>query len=221
MSPDNGLMSGLTHTDRIRDDRESCLVPDNDPLFTRYHDQEWGVPTTCDRVFFEKICLEGFQSGLSWRTILHRRDGFRQAFDHFDPFIIVQYSESDVERLMHDKRIIRNRRKILSVINNARRCIDLQSRYGTLSSFIWAFEPSANERPARITRQWLADNPNTPASTALSTALKKQGWTFVGPTTMYALMQALGIVNDHVEQCPQRAVIQRLRNAEHARPSEI
>ena len=217
MCPDNMIPNEssplpLTHTTRNDDDSESCPVPINDPLFQRYHDQEWGVPTSCDRRFFEKICLEGFQSGLSWRTILHRREGFRQAFDDFDPARLVQYTDEDVERLMHDTRIIRNRRKILSVINNARRCIELQSQEGTLAAFAWSFEPSPKQRPARLTRQWLTDNPITANSTALSHALKKRGWTFVGPTTMYALMQALGIVNDHVEHCPRRAEIELLRN---------
>lgn len=201
---------------QITETVESCPVPDNDPLFTRYHDNEWGVPTYCDSSFFEKICLEGFQSGLSWRTILHRREGFRQAFDQFDPDKLSRYTENDVERLMQDKSIIRNRRKILSVINNAKRYIDLQAQHGSLSAFVWAYEPKTEERPQHLTRQWLTDHPYTPASQALSTALKKQGWTFVGPTTVYAMMQALGVVNDHVDQCPRRAEIECLRNASKA-----
>ncbi len=212
MSHDTGLPLATLQSRLKVDDVESCPVPDNDPLFALYHDTEWGVPTSCDREFFEKICLEGFQSGLSWRTILHRREGFRQAFDQFDPDILMRYTDADVKRLLQDKRIIRNRRKILSAINNAKRCIELQSEHGSLAAFICAFQPSADERPTRLTRQWLADNPNTPHSQALAKAMKKRGWTFVGPTNMYALMQALGIVNDHVEQCPRRNEIERLRN---------
>ena len=218
MCSDESSTFPLTRAESSVDGIESCPVPLNDLLFRRYHDQEWGVPSVCDRQFFEKICLEGFQSGLSWRTILHRRDGFRQAFDDFDPDRIVQYTEADIRRLMLDKRIIRNRRKILSVINNAQRYIDMQSQDGSLATFFWSFEPSSEERPARLNRRWLTDNPTTSASQALSIALKTRGWTFVGPTTMYALMQALGIVNDHVEHCPRRAEIEHLRNALHTRP---
>jgi len=217
--PDSALPLDSTSTASKISTCESCPIPDNDPLFTRYHDTEWGVPATCDHVFFEKICLEGFQTGLSWRTILHRRDDFRQAFDYFDPEILVQHTDAEINRLLSNQKIIRNRRKIQSVINNAQRYLELRSEHDSLARFVWAFEPPVKERPTRLTRQWLADNPSTPASLALSKALKKRGWTFIGPVNMYALMQALGIVNDHVEQCPRRAQIERLRESPGARPT--
>lgn len=191
--------------------KETCPVPDKDIVFQAYHDKEWGIPTFNDLAFFEKICLEGFQAGLKWQTILHRRDYFRQAFDDFDPDVISTYTETDSLRLMRNERIIRNRRKILSVINNARRYIQLREENISLAALIWSFEPKQYRRPRVLNRQWLADNTFTTESTALSTELKRRGWSFVGPTTMYALMQALGIVNDHVEGCPHRKRIEILR----------
>lgn len=192
---------------------ETCPIPAKDILFQRYHDEEWGVPTTNDHTIFEKVCLEGFQSGLSWRTILHRRENFRQAFDNFTPELVAQYTDKDVVRLMNNKGIIRNRRKILSTINNAQRFAHMRSKHGSLSSFFWSFEPKPDTRPKRITLQWLKDNPFNADSCALSEALKTYGWTFVGPTNMYALMQALGIVNDHVQDCPRRNHIEKLRKS--------
>ncbi|MFK7857932.1 MAG: DNA-3-methyladenine glycosylase I [Granulosicoccus sp.] len=191
---------------------ESCSVPLNDTAFQQYHDEEWGVPTTDDHAFFEKVCLEGFQSGLSWQIILKRRKALRVAFDNFDPEPLARYSESDVIRLMNNEQIIRNRRKIMSVINNARQFDALRDEFGSLSEFFWSFEPEASTRPDYLDRSWLNSHPFTPESHALSKALKKRGWTFIGPTNMYALMQALGIVNDHVEGCPRRAIIEILRN---------
>ncbi|MFK8084229.1 MAG: DNA-3-methyladenine glycosylase I [Granulosicoccus sp.] len=191
---------------------ETCAVPDNDTEFQQYHDHEWGVPTCVDQVFFEKVCLEGFQSGLSWRTILHRRAALRQAFDDFIPERVAVYTQEDVKRLMHNEHIIRNRRKIESAINNAQRFLELQSIYGSAASFFWRFEPSANQRPGQLNRQWLKHNTSTPQSISLAKTLKNLGWSFVGPTNMYALMQALGLVNDHVEGCPRRASIEVLRH---------
>lgn len=189
----------------------SCRIPVNDPLFTHYHDCEWGVPVTDDQRLFEKVCLEGFQSGLSWQTILHRREAFRQCFNHFDLATVSNYTESDVERLAGDIRIIRNRRKIRSAINNAQRALDLKAEFGTLARFFWNFEPDPLTRPSLVTQQWLSDNPYTEQSTALSRDLKQRGWSFTGPTNMYALMQAVGIVNDHVHSCPVREHIDQLR----------
>lgn len=183
---------------------EQCSVPANDALFQHYHDTEWGVPTHCEQAIFEKICLEGFQSGLSWRTILHRREGFRRAFNGFTPDILRLYDNSDVDRLMADTRIIRNKRKILSVINNAHRLAELQQDIGSLADFVWSFKPLQQNRPIKVTQQWLRDNPSTADSAALSKALKQRGWSFVGPTNLYAMMQALGIVNDHLHSCPRR-----------------
>ena len=188
-----------------------CPLPLNDPLFQHYHDTEWGRPVSCDRQFFEKLCLEGFQSGLSWRTILHRRTAFREVFKEFEMSAVAQFTENDVARLMQDTRIIRNRRKILSAINNAQCALALQNETGSIAGFFWQFEPSTRDRPAHVTRGWLKDNPHTAESTALSHALKQRGWSFVGPTNMYALMQALGIVNDHVCDCPCRQSVEQIR----------
>ncbi|MFK7855659.1 MAG: DNA-3-methyladenine glycosylase I [Granulosicoccus sp.] len=191
---------------------EECLVPPGDPVFQRYHDEEWGVPQLSNNAFFEKVCLEGFQSGLSWRTVLHRRKDFRYLFDGFDIDTVACYDPAKLEALAGDSRIIRNRRKIASAINNAIRAQQLIEEYGSLAQFFWGFEPAADSRPEYINRRWLADNPSTPESTALAKALKSRGWSFVGPTNMYALMQALGIVNDHVHGCPRRNPIERLRS---------
>ena len=190
---------------------ETCPYPEHDQLFRQYHDSEWGVPKVDDQTFFEKICLEGFQSGLSWKTILHRRQAFRQAFDNFSPDAIAVYNDSDVQRLLNDERIIRNRRKIMSTINNARRFLELRSRGSSLAALCWSFEPPANTRVGIPDRRWLSDNPSTSNSEALAKTLKGLGWSYVGPVNMYALMQALGIVNDHVAGCPRRSVIDKLR----------
>ncbi len=189
-----------------------CTIPPNDPVFQHYHDHEWGVPTNSDQVFFEKVCLEGFQSGLSWQIILHRREAFRQAFQGFDPMKVSKYTNADVERLMANPGIIRNRRKILSAVNNAQRALEFQQEGESLAAFFWQFEPKPRTRPARITHDWIAQNGQTAESVALAKALKKRGWSFVGPVNMYALMQALGIVNDHVHGCSRRQAIDTLRN---------
>ena len=190
---------------------ETCPFPKDDLLYKQYHDCEWGVPAFNDQVFFEKICLEGFQSGLSWKTILHRRTAFRQAFKNFSPALIADFTDKDIERLMQDTSIIRNRQKILSVINNASRFLELEAMGDSLAALCWSFEPPANSRVVIPDRQWLRRNPSTSQSQALAKKLKHLGWSFVGPVNMYALMQALGIVNDHVAGCPQRAAVERLR----------
>lgn len=191
---------------------ESCPVPKNDTVFERYHDTEWGVPETDDLKIFEKICLEGFQVGLKWQSILHRRAHFRQTFDNFNPEIISRYNQSDIRRLMNDTSIIRNRKKILSVLNNAGQYQKLRDEFGSLASFFWSYEPAKSARPKRVDCQWLAENPHTANSRAMAAELKNRGWSYIGPTNMYALMQALGIVNDHVETCPQRQRINILRD---------
>ena len=188
-----------------------CAFPDQDPLFKSYHDSEWGYPVSDDTRIFEKICLEGFQSGLSWKTILHRREGFREAFDQFSIGKVAEYSEDDLSVLLCNSNIIRNRRKIASTINNANRALDLQAEFGSLAHFIWQYEPKAEHRPKSVTRSWLAKNTITKESTALSIALKNRGWSYVGPTNMYALMQALGLVNDHTEDCPCRNTVENSR----------
>lgn len=189
----------------------ACQFPANDPLYKQYHDNEWGYPVADDTKIFEKICLEGFQAGLSWRTILHRRDYFRSAFDQFDIGIVASYSDTDVNRLMGNAGIIRNRRKIASAINNANRAQELQAEFGSLARFLWLYEPEHGERPESVTRSWLARNTRTTMSTSLSNALKKRGWSFIGPTNMYALMQALGLVNDHTADCPAGDLVEKSR----------
>lgn len=160
-----------------------------------------------DHTFFEKVCLEGFQSGLSWRTILHRRLDLREAFYDFKPHRLVQFGEPEIRRLLSNKKIIRNRRKIESTINNAHRFVELQSEGISLAGLCREFEPACTDRPEKVTLSWLKNNPFTAESSLLSKQLKHRGWSFVGPTTMYALMQALGVVNDHVHDCPRRAEI--------------
>lgn len=187
----------------------ACPIPANDPEYHRYHDNEWGVPVFDDQAFFEKICLEGFQSGLSWRTILHRREALRQAFDNFHAESIVKYGAPEIEQLLSNEAIIRNRRKIVSVINNANRYLELQAEGVSLADLCWKHKPTTN-RPKKMTLNWLESHSCTLESTKLANLLKKRGWSFVGPTTLYALMQALGIVNDHVHNCPRRKQIDKL-----------
>ncbi|WP_417518335.1 DNA-3-methyladenine glycosylase I [Minwuia sp.] len=178
-----------------------------------YHDEEWGRPETDDIRLFEKICLEGFQSGLSWLTILRKRENFRAGFDGFDFRKVAEYGEADVERLLDDAGIVRHRRKIESTINNARRARDLVEETGSLARFFWSYEPEPETRPDPVTWTALVANPTTDASTRLSKDLKKRGWSFVGPTTAYAFMQAMGLVNDHVEGCAFRKVVEDERRA--------
>ncbi|WP_430250416.1 DNA-3-methyladenine glycosylase I [Neorhizobium sp. DAR64860/K0K1] len=169
--------------------------------YRRYHDGEWGRPMADDIRLFEKICLEGFQSGLSWLTILRKRENFRAAFAGFDFDTVAQFGPDDVERLVLDAGIIRHRGKIVSTINNAKRAVEMRDEFGTLAKFFWSFEPREEDRPAIMDLATLCANPTTPVSVTLSKVLKKRGWTFVGPTTVYAFMQAMGLVNDHFEGC--------------------
>ena len=186
-----------------------CWWPGQDELYVRYHDQEWGRPVTDDRRLFEKICLEGFQSGLSWITILRKRDNFRRAFKDFDPAVVARFGARDVQRLLNDAGIVRHRGKIESTINNAGRALELIAEQGSLAAYFWSWEPDAKSRPARISRDAIVST--TERSTALSKDLKRRGWTFVGPTTCYAFMQAMGLVNDHVDDCYVRPEIERAR----------
>ena len=176
-----------------------CAWGANDPEYRRYHDEEWGTPLHGDRPLFEKMCLEGFQAGLSWITILKRRPGFRTVFHDFDPVAVAALTPDDVERLMLDARIIRNRAKILATITNAQVTLELTADApGALDELMWSFAP-----PARSTApSSFADVPAvTPESTAMSKELRKRGFKFVGATTMYALMQSSGMVDDHVTGC--------------------
>jgi DNA-3-methyladenine glycosylase I len=177
-----------------------------------YHDEEWGRPVTDDVRLFEKICLEGFQSGLSWLTILRKRENFRAAFAGFDFHQVARFGDDDIARCLADAGIIRHRGKIVSTINNARRAIDLQTEFGSLSRYFWSYEPVVSERPPRMDYATLRANPTSPTSIRLSRDLKKRGWSFVGPTTVYAFMQAMGLVNDHIEGCCRRAPTEELRS---------
>jgi DNA-3-methyladenine glycosylase I len=181
-----------------------CWWCGTDPLYVRYHDEEWGKPVKDDERLFEKLCLEGFQAGLSWLTILKKRENFRRAFGGFRVDTVARYTSKDVSRLLADGGIIRHRGKIESTINNARRAIELREENGTLAEYFWRWQPSRKSRPRRITRDILMTMAATPESTALSKDLRKRGWTFVGPTTVYAFMQAMGLVNDHVHDCSFR-----------------
>jgi DNA-3-methyladenine glycosylase I len=172
--------------------------------YQSYHDDEWGVPSADDRRLFEKLCLEGFQAGLSWLTILRRRSGFRDAFHGFAIDAVAAMTEADIERLVHDERIIRHRRKIASAINNARRTLEVVDDVGSLAALVWSYEPDPADRVVA---------PATPESTALAKDLKRRGFTFVGPTTVYAFMQAMGIVNDHEPACDAFPRIEAARAA--------
>lgn len=199
-----GLITGA-------DGKTRCFWPGALPDYLAYHDNEWGVPVQDDFRLFEKICLEGFQSGLSWLTILRKRENFRAAFDGFDFNRVARYDDTDIERLLSDKGIVRHRGKITSTINNAKRAIELVAEKGSLAAYFWSFEPGAKERPAILDYPTLIANPKTETSLRISKDLKKRGWSFVGPTTVYAFMQAMGLVNDHIEGCHCRASIETLR----------
>jgi DNA-3-methyladenine glycosylase I len=188
-----------------------CWWAGDDPRYVAYHDDEWGMPVADDARLFEKLCLEGFQSGLSWRTILYKRDAFRAAFAGFDIDRVARFTPRHVERLLQDAGIVRHRGKIESTINNARRARELISEAGSLAAYVWRYEPKPSTRPGRVTREALAAMATSPESIALSKDLKKRGFSFVGPTTVYAFMQAMGLVNDHVEGCPTRERAARAR----------
>jgi len=202
----------------INDKNLRCWWCGHQPDYIAYHDTEWAIPQDDDKRLFEKICLEGFQSGLSWLTILRKRENFRAAFADFDVEAIVRFDKSDVQRLMSDAGIVRHERKIRSVINNAHRAIALAEEFGSLGAFFWGFEPPPEERPQEMTHAALRTLAITPTSTALSKALKKRGWSYVGPTTAYAFMQAMGMVNDHLEGCWRREAVEQARAA-FKRPS--
>ncbi|GGB52783.1 3-methyladenine DNA glycosylase [Roseibium aquae] len=178
-----------------------------------YHDTEWGYPVTDDRRLFEKICLEGFQSGLSWLTILRKRDGFRAAFANFECEAVAEFSDKDIERCLVDAGIVRHRKKIESTINNAKRAIELKAEFGSLAAYFWRFEPDPASRPDRMDFPTARTLATSPESVALSRDLKKRGWSFVGPTTVYAFMQAMGLVNDHLEGCCCREPIEVERSS--------
>jgi DNA-3-methyladenine glycosylase I len=173
-----------------------CGWGDSTPEYRAYHDAEWGFPVADDTRLFEKLCLEGFQAGLSWLTILRKREGFRLAFAGFDSEQVARFGPADVERLLGDASIVRHRGKIESTVNNAQRAVELVEAEGSLAAFVWRFEPDRAAGPSREAQ--------TAESRALAKELKRRGWTFVGPTTVYAFMQAMGLVNDHAEGCEAR-----------------
>jgi len=201
---DDGLITGA-------DGRKRCFWHGNHDDYLAYHDLEWGRPVDDDFRLFEKICLEGFQSGLSWLTILRKRDNFRNAFAGFDFEKLAGFGDADIERLLQDKGIVRHRGKIASTINNARRAIEMAEREGSLAAWFWRFEPGPDERPATLDLVTLRTLGKTATSTQISKELKKRGWSFVGPTTVYAFMQAMGLVNDHIEGCCIRGECERER----------
>lgn len=181
-------------------------------MYEAYHDHEWGFPLRDDRRLFEKVCLEGFQSGLSWLTVLRKREAFRRAFAGFDFEAVARFGPEDVTRLLADAAIVRHRGKIESTVNNARKACEMKAREGSLAAFFWRYAPAPETRPARLTRETLMAMTTSPESAALSRELKKRGWTYVGPTTMYAFMQAAGLVNDHAEDCFVRARVELARH---------
>ncbi len=176
-----------------------------------YHDEEWGMPVDDEIKLFEKICLEGFQSGLSWLTILRKRENFRTAFAGFDFHKVAQFGDGDIERLVNDAGIVRHRGKITSTINNAQRAIEMVESEGSLGAYFWSHEPGPQERPDVFDHAALMSVSKTDISTRISKDLKKRGWSFVGPTTIYAFMQAMGIVNDHLEGCYCRVKVEAAR----------
>lgn len=175
------------------------------PEFFPYHDKEWGFPVKDDQRLFEKICLESFQSGLSWRTILAKRENFRKAFKNFDFNKVARFNENDIQRLLKNEGIVRHRGKIEAVINNAKKAKEMVKQEGSLASFFWSYEPTGKQpAPQSVS--------TSPESVALSKELKKRGWKFVGPTTVFAFMQAMGLVNDHVKRCDIHAKVESARN---------
>lgn len=186
------------------DGKQRCAWAGSAPEFLDYHDKEWGFPVIDDQRLFEKVCLESFQSGLSWRTILNKRAAFRIAFDEFNLHKIALYTQEDVERLLNNADIVRNRRKIEAVINNAQRALEMQQEEGSLATFFWRYETKVILTPQSQT--------TSIESIALSKALKKKGWKFVGPTTMFAFLQSMGFINDHEYACSIREEINLIRN---------
>src|SRR5207302_3583730 len=190
-----------------------------DPLNLAYHDLEWGRPVTDDTRLFEKICLEGFQSGLSWLTILRKRENFRKAFKSFDIPSVARFNARSVDRLLLDAGIVRNRAKIDATVNNARRCAAVVEEFGSLAAYVWSFEPDAKKRPKRLDWPTLVGLRTPAEATAMSKDLKRRGWAFVGPTTIYSVMQSVGLVNDHVTACAMRAEVDDARSS-FARPAK-
>ncbi len=196
-----------------------CWWPGTDPDYLAYHDHEWGFPVFDDRSLFEKLSLEAFQSGLSWLTILRKRENFRAAFARFHPKRVARFGEADVARLLSDAGIVRHRGKIEATIHNAARAVEVIAEEGSLADYLSRFAPTPDERPVRPSYDELRGLSETPSSRALSRDLKRRGWKFVGPTTVYAFMQAAGVVNDHLEGCAFRVAAEAA--AEGRAPAEL
>ena len=204
---EKGLIDGLI---KGEDGKIRCWWHGNKPDYLEYHDNEWGHAVTDDTRLFEKICLEGFQAGLSWITILRKREGFRKAFAGFDIKKVATFGDDDIERLVLDAAIVRHRGKIKSTINNANRALEMQKEFGSLAAYFWAYEP----KPERASIKAIGEVAGfTDVSAAISKDLKKRGWSFVGPTTVYAFMQAMGMVNDHLEGCYCHKIVHEKRQA--------
>jgi len=203
-APESGLLDGS-------DGRRRCWWCGVDPLYVAYHDAEWGRPVVDDRRLFEKLALEGFQSGLSWLTILRKRPAFRAAFADFDFTRVARFGARDVARLLGDAGIVRHRGKIEATIHNAARASELVDEAGSIAAHVWKFEPPAKSRPRKLDRTALVAMSTSPEATALAKDLKKRGWRFVGPTTVYAFMQAMGLVDDHLDGCHVRREVEAAR----------
>ena len=203
----------IAHDGHVR-----CFWCGEQPDYQAYHDHEWGFPVADDQRLFEKLCLEGFQSGLSWLTILRKRDNFRRAFADFDFQKIARWrAASRTAKLLDDPGIVRHRGKIEATLNNAKQAVALADEFGSLAAYVWRFEPEPRSRPKRVTKAALMQLGRTPESTALAKDLARRGFRFVGPTTVYAFMQAMGLVNDHLEGCATRARVEQAR-ADFRRP---
>ncbi len=204
-----------TGRDLVRgpDGRRRCFWCGSADDYLAYHDREWGFPVKSDKRLFEKLCLEGFQSGLSWLTILRKRESFRRAFSDFDMEKVARYGPKKVEELLGDASIVRHRGKIEATITNARAACAVADEAGSLAAYVWRYEATPGSRPRRITREVLSTMTTSPEATALAKDLKKRGFSFVGPTTVYAFMQAMGLVNDHLEGCFVRREGEQRRRA--------
>ena len=206
--PRSGVASGA-------DGLVRCWWSVGDPDYERYHDREWGRPVVEDDALFEKICLEGFQSGLSWLTILRKRDNFRKAFKGFDIGAVARFNSRSVERLLTDAGIVRHRGKIESTINNARRALEVIEERGSLASYLWSYAPEVGSGPKKLDWPTLVARGSHENAVALGKDLKRRGWSYVGPTTVYAFMEAVGFVNDHMSRCAQREEIAAERSRFH------
>lgn len=195
-----------------------CWWGAGDDLYRTYHDAEWGRPVGDDRTLFEKLSLEAFMAGLSWLTILRKRENFRRAFANFEADAIAGFGASEVERLLADAGIVRHRGKIEAVLNNARRCLDLRQEFGSLAAYAWGFEPDAAARPTDLDHPTLTGVTFSPEAKAMSRDLKRRDWAFVGPTTVYSFMEAMGLVNDHLTGCSIRPEVEEAR-ATFVRPT--